>query len=458
MRHLTLRQILLALVALTTFACESSNTVGPTATTATKQDSIDQLLQRTLTEKSVRATAAPQENPEMVELGRLLFYDKILSGNMDISCATCHHSLFHTSDGLPVPIGTGGQGLGPARQIGVGRNLIPRNAPDVFHHSSFSVMFADGRVSGNSATGFKSPAGNKLPAGLTNVLAVQAMFPVTSADEMRGKAGDIRVDGQPNEVAVLADNDFIGIWATLGRRVFDNAEYRALFIRAFPGVNPANFGFQHVAIAIGAFEAQVWHFPNSPFDQFLAGRTSSMSDAQKAGALIFYGKGQCYQCHSGGLLTDERFHNIAAPQVGPGKGAEAPLDFGRGRETQSASDKFAFRTPPLRNVTLTGPYMHSGAFSTLEAAVRHHLNPATSLQNYDATQLPARQNIPVHVQDSITAGILNNVDPLVGQIGPLNDSEVQLLLQFLGSLTDPAALNQSAEIPARVPSNLPVND
>jgi hypothetical protein len=131
----------------------------------------------------------PEPADAKVALGRLLMFDKELSGNRDVSCATCHHSLLHTSDGLSLPIGTEGSGLGPARRRGAGRGFIPRNAPDVFDRGSplWRSMFWDSRVSGSAAVGFTTPAGGALPDGLDSVTAAQAMFPVTSPAETRSR-------------------------------------------------------------------------------------------------------------------------------------------------------------------------------------------------------------------------------------------------------------------------------
>ncbi|MCB0238120.1 MAG: hypothetical protein KDH08_05655, partial [Anaerolineae bacterium] len=104
---------------------------------------------------------------------------------------------------------------------------------------------------------------------------------------------------------------------------------------------------------------------DSPWDRFLAGDDSALSTDAQHGALLFYGDAGCARCHSGNLLTDQEFHNAAVPQLGPGKGRQNPyIDLGRARETGNPDDRFAFRTPPLRNVALTGPWMHNGAFAT----------------------------------------------------------------------------------------------
>jgi cytochrome c peroxidase len=156
-------------------------------------------------------------------------------------------------------------------------------------------------------------------------------------------------------------------------------------------------------------------------------------------------------------LTDMKYHNIAAPQIGPGVGKSAPLDLGRGGITNKPEDKFKFRTPPLRNVALTGPWMHSGAYTTLEAAVRHHLNPRESLRNYDPTQLNLRYRDMVHNREIIAAGVLNTVDGVVANPIDLSDQEFSDLMEFLQSLTDPKVLDWYNEIPKKVPSGLPLN-
>ena len=173
-------------------------------------ESIDEQLQNIIAEQNITAfDPGPAQDPAKVALGQMLYFDKELSGNRDIACATCHHPTQGSSDHLPVSIGTGGIGLGLDRQIGFDRNFIPRNAPDIFNRgaSEWTSMFWDSRISLNSANEFLSPAGDKLPDGLDNVLAVQAMFPVTSGDEMRGAHGDEDTQGQPNELAMLEKSD-----------------------------------------------------------------------------------------------------------------------------------------------------------------------------------------------------------------------------------------------------------
>lgn len=406
------------------------------------------------------ADAGPPPSPAKVALGRALMFDKELSGNRDISCATCHHPLLHTADGLSVSIGTGGSGLGPSRRLGAGRALIPRNAPEAFNRglAQWRTMFWDGRVSGGPDDGFVSPAGAALPAGLDNVLAVQAMFPVTSADEMRGAPGDLDVFGLPNELATIAGDDFPAIWAALMQRLLAIPAYVDLFAAAYPDVAVEALGFAHAANAIAAFETAAWTLLDSDWDRYVAGDESALSPRAKRGAILFLGDAGCAECHRGVLLTDQEYHDVGTPQVGPGKGEEAPLDHGRGRVTGESADRWAFRTPPLRNVALTGPWMHAGAYTTLEGAVRHMLDPAAALLAYDPSQLaPDLRDTVQNDPETITA-VLANLDPAVVEPRRLGDAQVAEIVAFLESLTDPRAGDLGRDVPDAVPSGLPVAD
>lgn len=402
----------------------------------------------------------PAQDPDLVALGKFLYFDKELSGNRDISCATCHHPLLHTGDGISLSLGTGGTGLGPERVRGKGRFFIPRNAPDVFNRGAteWETMFWDSRVAGTAATGFTTPAGEQLPAGVMSVLAAQAMFPVTSHDEMRGAPGDVDVFGNVNELALIEDEDLPAIWERLTQRLLAFPEYVAMFQQAYPDLMPEELGFQHVANAIAAFEAQAFTYLNSPWDHYIAGDNSALSEEARRGAILFYGKAQCVACHSGNLFTDQKHHNICIPQLGPGKNNKVGLDLGRRLITGNSADDFAFRTPPLRNVALTGPWMHNGAYSTLEGAIRHHLQPAEALRNYDVTQLTPDLQATFRNDEVMVAVLMNGLDPLMTSPLELSDDEVHQLVAFLEALTDPAAGDLTMHIPESVPSGLPVMD
>jgi cytochrome c peroxidase len=410
-----------------------------------------------------------------VELGKNLFFDKILSGNENISCATCHHPMAGTGDGLSLPVGEGGNGLGVTRDTGTVpddiHERVPRNAPPVFNLGAreFVRMFHDGRVEADPLEpgGFLSPAGDQLPDGLDNVLAAQAMFPVTSGTEMAGQVTE-------NEQADAAWANILagpgGVWNIIALKLQAIPEYVDLFMAAYPGeINSAgHITYVHAANAIAAFEARDWRFDNSPFDRYLRGEKKALSIEARIGMDVFYGKGGCGGCHSGPFQTDHDFHAIAMPQIGPGKGdnlfdhMDGRDDFGRERVTGYAGDRFRFRTPTLRNVALSPPYGHAGAFDSLEAMVRHHLDPVRSLENYDTDQatLPSRPDL-----DQIDFAVMENDDrrgaiAAASELDPvhLNERDIRALMAFLHALTDPAALDMRRDVPSRVPSGLPIWD
>ncbi|MDH3254503.1 MAG: cytochrome-c peroxidase [Acidobacteriota bacterium] len=406
-----------------------------------------------------------RQDPRKVELGRLLFFDKLLSGNMNTSCATCHHPLADTGDGLSLPVGEGGRGLGVTRDTGRGRNQIhervPRNAPPIFNLGAkqFRRMFHDGRVEKDPSqpSGFRSPAGPFLPQDLDNVLAAQAMFPVTSATEMAGQAGE-------NDVAdAAASNDVLLVWELLARRLRAIPEYVDLFFEVFPELPSAQaISFTHAANAIAAFEAVAWRADDSPFDRFLRGDKRALSRAAKRGMKLFYGSIGCSSCHAGVFQTDHKFHAVAMPQIGPGKGdgPDGRDDFGRERVTLSPFDRFRFRTPPLRNVAITGPWGHDGAYNTLRAVVEHHFDPLQALADYDISQasLPARDDLDA-VDSVAHADVARR--SAIAEACELERKHVSVaatddILAFLHALTDPTSLDLRRDVPARVPSGLPL--
>ncbi|MCA9932405.1 MAG: c-type cytochrome [Ardenticatenaceae bacterium] len=430
--------------------------------TAVAPPSLDDQLQTALDAHQITPLdPGPVQDPAKVALGQALYFDKLLSGNRDISCATCHHPTLASGDGLHLSIGTGGTGLGPQRILGYRRGFIARNAPEVFNRGApqWTTMFWDSRVMLHEDGRFTTPADDQLPPGLDNVLAAQAMFPVVASAEMRGTYGDLDVYQQTNELGQYSDEDYEAIWASVMARLLASEDYVTLFAAAYPDVPANELGFEYAANAIAAFEIDAFTLLNTPWDQYLAGDMAALSDEAKRGAMLFYGEAGCVRCHSGSLMTDQTAHNIAVPQIGPGKGEEAPLDFGRGRELESQIGRYAFRTPPLRNVAVTAPYMHDGAYNTLQEAVRHHLDPAEALRNYDETMyLPPDLWGSFQDDDRLLVEMLRTLDPQVMPQRPLTDAEIADLLAFLESLTDTAVYNLDYLIPASVPSGLPVSD
>jgi cytochrome c peroxidase len=156
-----------------------------------------------------------------------------------------------------------------------------------------------------------------------------------------------------------------------------------------------------------------------------------------------------------------QYHAIAMPQIGPGKGdgPDGHDDFGRERVTSDPMDRYKFRTPPLRNVALTGPWGHDDAYNTLETVLRHHLAPVNALLTYPCpgeTKLPLREDL-----DSLDCLVQNdtvkvNLIAAANELPPrkLSDDEVRYLLVFFHALTDPASLDLRDDVPNRVPSGL----
>ena len=411
-----------------------------------------------------------EHSPAKVRLGQLLFHDKELSGNRNISCASCHHTLLSTADGLSLSVGEGGAGLGPTRDTGMGADEIvervPRNAPAVFNlgASEFKVMFHDGRVEVNAEapSGFDSPAGDDLPLGLDNPVAVQAMFPPTSNTEMAGQEDENRIGYFAARGRVKA------VWWLLAKRLRNIPEYVELFKEAFPTeiTRRRDITFAHAANAIAAFEAVAWRSDDSPFDRYLRGDNYAMSRPQKRGMRWFFGKAGCSQCHGGVFQTDHDFHAVAWPQVGPGKGdgSDGHEDFGRERVTGDPQDRYKFRTPSLRNVALTAPYGHDGAYAELRDAVEHQLDPVAALNAYDGSQLVLPSRADLDAEDLIVMNDPVRVRAIAdaNELAPpnLTAEEIDELVAFLHALTDPAMLNLTRTLPKAedLPSGLPLFD
>jgi len=452
-----LRLIAVALVA----ACDSNSVDGPTTPepTATLDVQVRQAIQPW---GVVPLLPVVENNGALVDLGRALFFDKALSGNRDVACATCHSPLTEAGDARSLAVGTGAVISGGLRTLGVGRQFTPRNAPSLFN-SGLGVfyMFWDGRVSELGGPGrFRTPTGVTLPAGVSSLLAAQAMLPVTNRVEMRGETGDKDVLGNTNELAPLPDTANTAIWNALMRRLLSYSGYVEKFNAAYPGVPATALGFEHAANAIAAFERAAFAKTNTAFDRFMQHEDNAISVDAKRGALLFFGRGTCSSCHSGPLLGGNGFANDGVPQLGPGTGSVAPLDGGSDLfgGVQPNGPFFQFRVPPLRNVELTAPYMHNGAYPTLEAVVRHYSNVDSAVTSYDVTQLEPALRSTYHGDATTRQKLLASVDPRVRRILAFTPEEQRQLVAFLKSLTDPAARDLSSVTPASVPSGLPVPD
>lgn len=227
-------------------------------------------------------------DPAQAQIGQLLFYDKVLSGNRNISCGTCHHHDHAGTDGLSLGIGEGGTGVGPKRTIGQGKDLIrkriPRNAPALWNigHRDVKVLFQDGRLSVSDLYGnsFNSPAEEWLPSDLDNIVAAQARFPMTAQFEMAGNLGE-------NDITHATQIRIDRAWPLIAERVAAIPEYVDMFTQAFEDVSsPRDITIVHIGNALGAFIISEWTSTDTLYDQHLR-RGTPLPPPAAAGKELF---------------------------------------------------------------------------------------------------------------------------------------------------------------------------
>ena len=399
-------------------------------------------------------------DPAQGRIGQLLFYDKILSGNRNISCGTCHHHEQAGGDGLSLGIGEGGIGVGPDRTAQDIRKRVPRNAPSLWNigHSSINVLFWDGRleVSDQFDNGFDSPAEEWLPEGLDNIVAAQSIFPLTAQFEMAGNPGE-------NAIAGATHDRIDAAWPIIEARVRTEPEYVSLFIEAFETVSEkTDITIVEIGNAMGAFITTEWRSFDSPYDKWLTG-TPLHNNAER-GRQLFFGTAGCASCHSGPLFSDQDFHALGLPAFGPGRTRtfdKMPRDVGRMGETDLLSDAYKFRTPSLRNVALTAPYGHNGAYPTLGDMIHHHSDPASARARWTPNMAalpyaPWMAGVDFAIQQDRREMARQNeildIDPI-----SLNSMQIADIVSFLHALTGNTALERPLGRPATVPSGLSVD-
>ena len=370
----------------------------------------------------------PPNNPaiqERVSLGRLLFFDPILSGNHDVSCGTCHHPAFAWGDGLARAIGVSGElpgvgpeGVGPGRVLTDPLNFIetPRNSPtclnagcssqpgDEMHH--MGPQFWDGRADG---------------------LENQAKLPITSFDEM---AGGVYVADDAMDVIV--------------DRLRDIPEYVQLFREAFPEEADEmdqwpDIEARHViredtyARAIAAYERELITF-SSAFDRYVSGDDWALNEDEFEGLQLFFGKAECGGCHSGPMLSTFEYLVTGVPHAGPGRDPRGGVadDEGRYEHTEDPLELYAFRVPSLRNTALTGPWFRAGQAESLREVMAFY-NGGGNTRGLEPWRIDAR------------------IKPL-----GLSNDEIDLILAFLESLSDTTIDSPLLDptVPLTVPSGL----
>lgn len=403
-------------------------------------------------------------NLDEAKLGQLIFYDPILSGNREVACATCHHHDLGTGDGLSLSLGDGGIGLGPDRIVdpkNPPEKHVPRNAPALFNLGAHSItaLFHDGRIEVDPTrpNGVRTPLDEEMAKGFASALAAQTMFPVLSGDEMAGHYSENDISKVVRQ-GLLTGAD--GAWDRITKRVAGIPDYAQQFTAVYDHIETADdIAFTDIANTLAAFMSHEWRTDNAPFDAMLRGE-AELSVQAAAGLELFYGRGGCADCHSGPLMTDMDYHAMGQPQLGPGKAAsfqDHARDEGRFHVTGDPADLYAFRTPSLRNVTLTGPWGHAGAYSDLSVFVAAHADPVLALANYDRSQVVLTE------MEANTWRIMDDPDAVAAIAAAvttppvsLSDGDVAALVAFLESLTDPIAVKGRLGVPDSVPSGLDV--
>jgi cytochrome c peroxidase len=368
---------------------------------------VDQLLDRAIREngllplKKIIPTASKRE---VSRLGSMLFHEVELSGNRNINCASCHHPRFGTGDSVPFSIGEGGVGLGPQR-LQKNAGVTRRHSPHLLNlgYPDITEMFWDGRVSRNPSNGQlltpepalngANPEKSDIAKALTSALAAQAIFPLVNALEMRGESG--------NDIADTDGN--LAAWSAIMKRLLEGnsaQKYQTQFSKAYPKQKKFNIG--HVGQALGVFIGNAFNIVDTPYDRYLLGDRSALKESEKRGLLVFTGRGKCIKCHNGAHLSNFEYKTVGVPQLTPIAFKE-PFDEGRFEVTGQKRDLFKFKTPSLRNLMITAPYMHNGAFDSLEKVIDHYSDPAKSLSNFrlDSVDLSAYTSSFVVDQDKL---------------------------------------------------------
>lgn len=440
-------------------------------------DAVDDILQeriKVIGVENLRLSVSPEVedlDPDLVNLGKELFFSKSLSGDFDVACASCHHPKLAGGDALSLPVGVAAYSpelLGPGRwhdwsdspepRADGGPN-VSRNSPTTINSGFYKqTLFNDGRVflmpavdvESSEKARFRTPESNLGrfdPLAGSTLLETQTRFPMVSTEEMRGH---VFGKGEANETVresfvarlrgdteELNNND----WRNLFRKAFKVDSREILQAIDFINIERALAAYQESQVAI-----------DNPWQRYLAGDASALTPEAKYGAWLFLtaatdaGAG-CVSCHAPPFFTDESFHNIGMPQFGRGKNADRS-DYGRYQVTRDRKDRYRFRTPSLYNVEMTSPYGHTGAFVSLREIIEHHIEPERSLRQFDfafknnpqlafaAHLYPDARALSQEVLESLKREQAAGESLLPPDL-TLDDRQIDALESFLRALTDP---------------------
>ena len=339
----------------------------------------------------------PLNNPitnEKTELGKLLFFDPILSGGKDVACATCHHPSSGFAENIDLSIGANAKGFSSHRAF-----LVPNDIPFVKRNSQTIINTA---FNGISNEGIGDVAFAPMFWDLrAKSLEKQALEPIKAFEEMRGHSF--------NESEVI--NKIL-------ERLRNNSKYQILFKQAFSEKEPISE--ENLSKAIATYERTIIA-NNTRFDQYMRGDKMALSQKEIDGMMSFLKSG-CSKCHNGPMFSDFKTHIL-------GVAVNEKLRL----VDDGFQKKHSFRTPSLRNLRFTFPYMHNGNLKTL-------------------------QNVLEFYED-LSGGQVSNsklkfdqIDPLIKHL-KVDFKDMSAIVEFLNTLNDE---NYDKEIPKSVPSGLKV--
>lgn len=424
------------------------------------------------------------ENDAVAQLGMQLFYTTHLSGQDDVACVSCHVNILGGGDARAMAIGPSAEfpevmGLERTFAVGARGKPVPRNSPTMFNAAAWDrCILMDCRIEslggeplrgGDDGNGISTPFtghGREDASAAASLLETHLRFPMNSEVVMRGL---VLPELETLEYAdCLADKlAGRGECGPLLESVHNVAPEDNPWPLAFAEVFDPDFDdasppsqedasewvtFDRITAALLAYEHTL-SFADTPLRAFIAGDDDALSASQVAGGLWFFrsvadGGGDCASCHRGDMFTDEGFHNVGVIQVGPGKG-HGPLrdaDWGRGGITRQAADRWAFRTPTLLNVEVTGPWGHNGAYGTLEQIVRTHIDPVGGYEAFDLSSVPftpAPENVAYNTDEMLRALQRNSNYPFVDA----PDSIIAEVVGFMEALTDPCVTSRECLAP-----------
>jgi cytochrome c peroxidase len=430
-------------------------------------------------------------NPQLANLGRLLWFD--VSGGLhdDNTCGGCHSPANAMGDSQSIAIGVQNNGIVGPHRAGP-RNQ--RRTPSVINTAFYPALMWNTRFFAPSHDPFDNSGGYTfpLPEGattflsgdpiVTHLLIAQAHIPPTELVEVAGFTGtagtigpdfDQFDDGLGGSVPPPDGSGFRNepIRQEVLHRLNASANFRALFGELFPTVASGGLiDFTMFGRAIAEFEFTLT-FANAPVDRFARGERHAMTTSQKKGALLFFGSAGCAQCHAVGGASNEMFsdfqnHVAGVPQIAPffGTGTSNMIydgpgkdeDFGLEQISGDPNDRYKFRTSPLRNAALQPAFFHNGAFTKIEDAIRHHLDAYTSARTYNAHAAGVDRDLQ-HRLGPIEP-VLARLDPLLSVPRSMSSTAFNDLVAFVrDGLLDPRVKKQNlcGLVPNEVPSGMP---